>query len=368
VAAVVAATPPGTVVAVRDWMDYNDVDNAAAVDAADVVVAVHGAGNLRMMASRRGAGWIELMTPHSHGQAGVYLAMALRLGLRYASLALWEVNGTCTLEPQLWEPQAHMRDVFEADAAEVGAAVALMLADVRGGLPDAPKPGTPAAVAAASAALPEAERPPALVAVAADAAAAAAAAPPPPPNDPGSETSPRVLLLVPRPGSPRALSNARTGLTAITTTLAVDARRNFKADIGPSSLMTVRGDPTSSVGGRWASLVEVPPSLTQDAAVALARLVAGADLVAAVHGAGVAWALPALRPGAVWVDLMPPRTRGRALVYVPAAAAAGVTLQRLTLMDTNCSDAEPYAGRNSLAVSDVTLAAVVALALRTETT
>lgn len=376
VAAAVRGVAGGRPVEMRDWKDHPEGDNVAAADDADVVVGIHGAGHMMMLAARPGAAWLELMPPRAWPVTGIYRAMAARQRLGYHMQTLWERS----CDPS---QHFHMQPSFTADAVAVAAHVGAILAQQeRGGATAAMAAAARAApqqrVAAVLAALPPKEtatRTGAALAAGLHAAAASGAVPArsawPVPTDvrPTCAATGVVcggIVILSPVGGPRRIAGGVGWLVgALTGTIAMDNRPHMSAHVDEVRSGAAAGAPGSPCGeGRNVSVIAVPVDLPPPALASLLGAVGRAEMVIAPHGTGLAPLMAALAPGGHWVDLAPPRAHGRHVEYYAPASAGGVALHTLMSQDGDCN-ADVYA-QDAYAVDPIALAALVALELRAE--
>ena len=93
---------------------------AGAALAADLVVAVHGAGAINSIFLRPGAAWIDLLPPRATNFAPTFLATAQRLGITWYTLPLSEEACGPEVDP-------HNQPFFDADVTALKAFVSLAL-------------------------------------------------------------------------------------------------------------------------------------------------------------------------------------------------------------------------------------------------
>ena len=383
-------------VQVRDWASFSAGDNAAAVDGADVIIALHSsAGGAHMMASRPGTVWLELLPPRASPLAGVYRGQAQRLGLRYAMQTVSEAK--C-------DPEAHFlqQDApFAADAASVAAHVQSLLGlsnsggnsrNGEGGGSNGKGGGgvarvlslLPAKEASAHPKLWEAvkgltSRPTAwedpadgdevggaLRAVTACINGVRRLSPPLAGGDGGRCGS--VVVLHPQSGRGR-FGHLSDVMTALVRAIAADVRENAKAVLLPVTGTSALGEPGSVVGEeRKVQAIDTGSAALSDAAAVAALLtsVREAELIIAPHGSGASALLSVATPGTHWIDLVPPSAHALHHEYGAAADAAGVRLHTLMLTEADCTAAAADVSGGAYGVDEMALAGVVALALRSE--
>jgi hypothetical protein len=297
-----------------------------------------------MLAMRPGSAFLELFPPRAQPVTSIYLALAQRLRLRYAAQTVFEAR----CDPSV---HFHMQPTFTADPAAVAAhAAQLLAADVEGGA--ARRRDRGALRALFSRFVPLAERVSA-VETAVEAASGG--------NAGGGSGVPGSVVLLMTSTGPRRLAGLSLEAGALVMPVAVDFRPHLNPQYDVVRGSGVVGDAASAIGERRLVMLDAsrsPPNAT-------AAAVAGADLVVASHGTGTVGFLPALRPGAAWIDLVPPRTPGRYVEYAPLAEAAGVALYTLMLREADCNATESWE-QAELNVDGVALAAMAARALRTD--
>lgn len=374
---------PGSIVTLMDWMGRSHADNAATADGADVVVSLHGAGNMWQLASRPGSAWVELFPPRGTPSVGVYRALAGRQRLRYYALTVAEAACNPALHFQ-------QQPSFTADADAVAGMVAQVLEDAVGDAVAAARERRMAAASSAAAAarleafgaaLSALQQTAAAEDAAADAAGwealvgpAVAALPPPSPRpafSPSLPTAQRgsVVILAPPEGKGvvRSLGNARYVQAAMAQVMAEDARRHLEPLLEAPSVETVVSVLGAGAGpNRSVTLLQaaVASPLSAAGVAAAVAAVRGADLVIAVHGTGVLPLMAAAAPGAAWLDLLPPRAHAAFPQYYAAARAASVRLHTLMLKERDCN-ASAY-GQPVYDADTSATAAVAALAIRAE--
>ena len=381
----VEAVAGGRPVKVRDWKAFSDDDNTVAVDASDVIIALHGAGNMMMLASRPGTAWLELMPPRATPVVGIYRGMAQRLGLRYFMQTLSEHK----CDPAV---HFHMQDAFTADVESVAAHVKAILASsssapasgvvagseilslIPGGearkypkLSDAVNSLTSRPVAWMPAEGEGAVLGGAIHAVTACRSGVRTLHPPASSASSGPQRCGDIVILLPEKAAPHQVSNKQDLLAALSQRIALDQREHFQ--------VVLESVPGSSVGaaagsvageGRTVSIVTFDSAALQDpdAVSSFVSRVGRAELIVAPHGSGLVALLGAAAPGTHWIDLVPPRAHSLHSAYLPASRSAGVHLHTLMMTEADCKGA--VIGQASYAVEPMALASVVALALRSE--